>query len=92
VVSVQGNFSYAVFNRAGDNEYLGSFKIEDGDVIDGVEETDGLEVIPDSLSPQFPGGLLVVQDGFNYQADTLIPQNFKLVDWRQVIEALSMDH
>lgn len=88
VVSVQGNFSYAVFDRAGNNPYLGSFKIPDGPLVDGVEETDGLEVIPDSL-PGFPNGLLVAQDGFNFSGDTLQPQNFKYVDWGEVLIALN---
>jgi 3-phytase len=88
ILSVQGNFSYAVYDRAGDNEYLGSFKIDDGPQIDGVEETDGLEAIAGNFGPSFPDGLLVVQDGFNYAADTLQPQNFKLVDWRRVVEAI----
>ncbi|PPK87732.1 3-phytase [Neolewinella xylanilytica] len=82
VASMQGNFSYALFDRDGDNDYLGSFKIVDG-AVDGVEETDGLEVMATPL-PGFPGGLLVVQDGFNYAGDTLHPQNFKYVDFGKV--------
>ncbi|MGB3799570.1 MAG: phytase [Lewinella sp.] len=84
VASIQGNFTYALFDREGDNDYLGSFKIMDG-VVDGVEETDGLEVIRTPL-PGFPGGLLVVQDGFNFDGDTLQPQNFKYVDFGQVLQ------
>ncbi|SER28462.1 phytase [Neolewinella agarilytica] len=90
VLSSQGNFSYAVFDRAGDNAFLGSFKIVDGPGIDGVEETDGLEVVAGNFGPDFPEGMLVVQDGFNYDDQTLRPQNFKLVDWREVISALSL--
>ena len=86
VASMQGNFSYALFDRAGDNAYLGSFKITGGGV-DGVEETDGLEVVSTAL-PGFPGGLLVVQDGFNFDGDTLRPQNFKYVDFGRVLEAV----
>ena len=83
VASMQGNFSYALFDRAGDNAYLGSFTIRDGRV-DGVEETDGLEVVSTPL-PGFSGGLLVVQDGFNYDGDSLRPQNFKYVDFGTVL-------
>lgn len=90
VVSVQGNFSYAVFDRTGDNAYLGSFKITDGPNCDGVEETDGLEVITGDFGPDFPNGLLVVQDGFNFDGDTLQPQNFKLVDWGMVLGELGL--
>ena len=86
VASMQGNFSYALFDRAGDNAYLGSFKITDA-AVDGVEETDGLEVVSAPL-PGYPGGLLVVQDGFNFDGDTLRPQNFKYVDFGRVLEAV----
>jgi 3-phytase len=79
VASSQGNFSYAVFERQGDNKYLGSFRITDGDV-DGVEETDGLDISNVSL-PGFPKGILVVQDGFNYDGRKKKGQNFKIVDW-----------
>lgn len=48
VVSIQGNFSYAVFDRAGDNDYLSSFKLVGG-AVDGLEETDGLEVVSTPL-------------------------------------------
>ena len=83
IASIQGNFSYAVFDRRGDNRYLGSFKIVDG-TVDGVEETDGLEVVSTPL-PGFPGGLLVVQDGFNVEGAVARPQNFKYVDFGAVL-------
>lgn len=88
IASSQGNFSYAIFERSGDNSYLMSFKIRPTDVIDGVEETDGLDVTPDSLSPVFPRGLIVMQDGFNYDGDTLRAQNLKLVSWGEVEKLL----
>lgn len=91
VASSQGNFSYAVFDRADDNNYLGSFKISDGPATDGAEETDGLEVMTGSFGPQFPNGLLVVQDGFNFRGDTLLPQNFKLIDWGTVLQELELE-
>lgn len=84
IASSQGNFSYAVFERAGENAYLTSFTIVNGINVDGAEETDGVAVVSDSLSPNFPRGLLVVQDGFNHEDSTLVPQNFKYVDWRQI--------
>ena len=84
LASSQGNFSYAVFARSGDNEYLGSFKIVESDQIDGAEETDGIEVSPTAFGEKFPSGILVVQDGFNYEGDSLKPQNFKIVDWREI--------
>jgi 3-phytase len=85
IVSSQGNYSYALFERQGENRYLGSFRIGEGE-IDGVEETDGLDVSNVPL-PGFPKGILVVQDGFNYDGNRKISQNYKIIDW-QLIEAL----
>jgi 3-phytase len=82
IASSQGNNSFAIFERENDNEYLTSFSISDGKV-DGVEETDGLDVSNYAFNDDFPGGLLVVQDGFNFDGDSLSSQNFKLVDWRK---------
>ncbi len=82
VASSQGNYSFAVFERQGNNKYLGSFRIVDGK-IDGVEETDGIEITSVPLSG-FPKGLLVVQDGYNDDGKKKKSQNFKLVDWENV--------
>lgn len=87
VASSQGNYSYAIFERQGDNKYLGSFRITDG-VVDGVEETDGLDISNVSL-PGFPKGILIVQDGFNYDGRKKKSQNFKIVDWRNIAEFFS---
>ncbi|MBK7342416.1 MAG: phytase [Saprospiraceae bacterium] len=59
IASSQGNFSYAVFERTGDNRYVGSFKITASDRIDGAEETDGLDIVrgfPESTLPQGAAG------------------------------------
>lgn len=86
IASSQGNFSYAVFDRKRDNEYLGSFKIEGSKKIDGVEETDGLDIVSDSLSADFPKGIIVLQDGFNFKGKELEPQNFKYVSWTELVD------
>ncbi len=80
VVSSQGNNSFAVFALDENTRYLGSFMIamDTSLGIDGVSETDGLEVLSTPLGEQFPNGLMVVQDGRNNLPSG--PQNFKLVD------------
>lgn len=83
IASSQGNYSYAIFERDGNNKYLTSFSIKDN-TIDGVEETDGLDVTNVALGSAFPSGLLVVQDGYNYEGDSLSNQNFKYVSWDRV--------
>ncbi len=84
LASIQGSFSYALFDR-NENNYLGSFSIKDAGGIDGVEETDGLDIYSSSIGLDFPDGLLVVQDGFNYENEKASPQNFKLVNLSDVL-------
>ena len=83
IASSQGNYSYAVFERQGDNKYLGSFRIVDG-VIDGVEETDGIDVTNVSLGKDYPKGMFVVQDGYNYEGKKLLSQNYKFISWAEI--------
>ncbi len=83
IASVQGSYSYALYEREGDNKYLGNFTIKTK-TVDGVEETDGLDVTNLSYNEQFQQGFLVVQDGFNYDGDSLQSQNFKLVPWESI--------
>jgi 3-phytase len=88
LVSSQGNNSYAVFNRTGNNEYLGSFRImgPDGDY---TQETDGIDVTNCYSGDLFKKGLLIVQDGLNINKNNQEePQNFKLVSWEKIEDAL----
>lgn len=87
IASSQGNYSYAVFDRQGNNEYLGSFKVVDGAHVDGIEETDGIEMVSVPLGKNFPKGMFLAQDGYNYDKGKLQRQNFKMVRWEK-IEAL----
>lgn len=84
IVSSQGNFSYGVFSLKENGKHIFNFKIVDSDRFDGVEETDGLDVVTDSLSPAYPEGLVVFQDGFNFDKGDAKPQNFKYVSWREI--------
>ena len=89
VVSSQGDYSYAVYDRTGDHAFLGRFRIGDGaGGVDGAQETDGLDITSAALGPDFPEGLLVVQDGFNDPAGS--KQNFKFVDWAAVRTAVGL--
>lgn len=83
IASSQGNFSYAIFEIGETDKYLFSFVIKDGN-IDGAEETDGLELINFPFNDNFPEGMLVVQDGYNFSGDTLKNQNFKYISWEKI--------
>lgn len=90
IASSQGSHSYTVYELAGDNAFVGEFAIVAGEAtgIDGTGETDGIEVSSIPLGPDFPRGLFVAQDGFN---DPEGLQNFKLVDWREIENALGLN-
>jgi 3-phytase len=90
VVSNQGANNYAVYRREADNSFVGSFRIVDDTAlgVDGTSETDGLDLTGRAAGPQYPDGLLVVQDGDNEPAGQR--QNFKLVSWRAVAAALGL--
>lgn len=90
VLSSQGNNSYAVYRREGDNAYVGSFAINaDGKTgMDGVSETDGLDVTSASLGAGLEGGAFIAQDGRNVSPPE--NQNFKLVPWATIAAKLGL--
>jgi 3-phytase len=77
IASSQGNNTYVIYTRELGNEYVGTFRIVDGEQIDGTSDTDGIDVTNASLGLAFPDGMFVVQDGDNPGAN----QNFKCVPW-----------
>lgn len=91
VVSSQGDNSYVLYKISDDTQpslsFAGKFNVianlDKG--IDGVGETDGLTVTATAL-PGYPEGMLIVQDGYNRMP--LKPQNFKIIDWREVKKAI----
>ncbi len=97
LASSQGDSTYAVYERAGDNAYLGSFAVGGRNGIDAANESDGADLINVSLGDAFPNGLLVVQDGANepqYLAENdeeleNRSTNFKFVPWENVANAFA---
>ena len=91
LASDQGIDSYAVYERAGDNQYLGHFRVlaDAATGIDGASETDGLDVTGARLGPQFPQGAFVVQDGRNITPAER--QNFKLTPWERIAAAMGLE-
>lgn len=87
VASSQGDSTFAVF-RLPDEELAGRFRIGAGrnGTVDEVTHTDGIEITPLAL-PGYPEGLLVVQD----DEDDSGRQNYKLVDWRDIRNALELE-
>ncbi len=99
VVSSQGDASFAVFDRES-YQHLGSFAIGAESEIDGVEDSDGLDIFAGALGDAFPDGLLVTQDGSNEPQvvfgdpdDGEIQNfnvNFKLTDLADVVGRLDL--
>jgi 3-phytase len=79
IASSQGSSSYVLYRRA-DNAYIGSFAIGDGNGIDAVSDTDGIDATAANLGAAFPQGVFVAQDGKNQGGN----QNFKLVPWQAI--------
>ena len=82
IASSQGNSTFAIYRREGDNTYVKSFRIVAGS-IDQVTETDGIHVTTSNLGSQFPNGVFIAQDG----TDDKGKQNFKLVPWQLIVAA-----
>lgn len=83
LISSQGNFSYAIFEIGNPDKYINSFTVVDGKM-DGAEETDGLEIYDDYINDEFPEGMLIVHDGYNFIDDSLQRQNFKYIRLEKV--------
>ena len=82
VVSSQGDNTYAVYDLES-HAFVTRLQIVDA-AIDGATHTDGVDISAANLGPDFPAGVLVVQDDENDTGG----QNFKFVDLRPVIEAI----
>lgn len=90
VVSSQGDHSFVLYEAKAPYRYVGKFRvgINTAQGIDGVSETDGLEVTSSSLGGLYHAGALVVQDGYKCLPDGT--QNFKIIPWSEVARALRL--
>ncbi|HAI70620.1 MAG TPA: hypothetical protein DCM38_14435 [Gammaproteobacteria bacterium] len=91
IASSQGNNTFTIYKRTGNNEYIGTFKIKVNDAlkIDKVSDSDGIDVINVPLGEAFPYGVFIAQDGWNN--NPVAPQNFKLVPWEQIADSFGLD-
>lgn len=101
IVSVQGESTFAVFERHDDNDYHGSFTIGDnngsggiGAYVDRTGETEGIDVINVNLGPDFECGTFIAHDNENTDSEggnTMNNGNFKLVAYDVIAKSLE-DH
>lgn len=98
-VSSQGDSTFSVLDLDS-GAFLGRFAVAEGNGIDGVQESDGLDIFSGPLGDAFPNGLLVVHDGSSEPQNVFadpesgeiqnFDANFKLVDLGQVLEAVDL--
>ena len=80
VASSQGDDSFAIYKRTGDNAFVERFQVVDGKV-DGCSHTDGIDITTRPAGKRFPYGFFVCQDDENPGAN----QNFKLVPLERIL-------
>lgn len=97
IASSQGDNTYAVFDRVAPHAFRGRFQVRFEGTLIG--DTDGLDVMSAALGPEFPKGLLVIQDGFvrtggRKGAQELTgerrQQGFAYVSWADIERALGL--
>ena len=83
LASSQGDNTFVIYDRK-TLAFLAAFQVEPNRnrQIDGVNDTDGIDVVSGQLSADYPVGLFIVQDGANDQGLT---QNFKYVNWADIV-------
>jgi len=88
IASSQGSSEFIVYQREGDNEFIGKFVVSETATVDGVTGSDGLDVTNFPMGEAFPNGLFITQDDTNLNPDG--NQNFKLVPWENIANALGL--
>ena len=94
MVSSQGDNTFHVYERRGDNRHLATFAVAQ------TGESDGVAITSAPLGRAFPSGLMAVQNGeaqdppdtrdingYEYDGST----QFRFVDWRKIAEALKLN-
>lgn len=79
IASSQGNNTFKVYTREGENTFVCTIDPKEG-AIDDVSDTDGIAVTNQPTSPMFSRGLFIVQDGSNKGGK----QNFKMYRWEDI--------
>jgi 3-phytase len=87
IVSSQGSSEFVIYAREGDNAYVGTFTVIEGNGIDAVSGTDGLDVTNFALGTAYPEGVFVAQD--DRRINPAGNQNYKLVRWGDIARAFT---
>ena len=68
-----------MYQRNRPHKYITSFKVNGNQHIDGVSDTDGIEIVNMYLNENFPEGIMIVHDGKNTGEKTIPKENFKFI-------------
>ena len=78
IASSQRNNSNAVYYSTEPNEYPGNFRIIDKKGgIDGMKDTDEIDVTNLSMGELYPHGFFIARDGCNYEKGQKLPRTSK---------------
>ena len=94
IASSQGDSAFAVYRADGPElVYRGRFSVHPANGVDAVTGTDGVAALGGPVGP-YGSGLVVMQDDADTEGETLATtraqQNFKLVDWAEIRQALGL--
>ena len=87
IASSQGNSTFVIYERRGDNDYIGTFEMGSSGGIDATEDTDGIDVTNVDLGPAFPNGLFVAHDSENSGGSV---SNYKRGPWESIADAFGL--
>jgi 3-phytase len=81
--------AFLVYERAGDQAFVGRFSLSAGSGVDEVNEPNALDAVNLPLGDAFPQGLFISADDLNSDPDE--DNNFKLAAWADVAAALNLN-
>ncbi len=90
ILSSQGDSKFNLYDRNYPYDYITSFRIGSSKRIDNVTDTDGIETINFKLSDEYPEGIMIAQDGLNKDGYKTKRQNFKIVSFKDVLDAINV--
>ena len=88
IASSQGADNYSIFDLP-TRAYIGRLSVASG-VVDGTSHTDGITAVNASLGDSLASGLFVAQDDSNSTPGNSGNQNFKLVAWQAIAQAMKL--
>ncbi len=90
IASSQGNSTFNIYQRNAPYTFINKFSVISNEIIDGVSDTDGIDILNTYLNKDFPSGILVVQDGKNTGEQNVSKENFKYLSLQDLIKKLDL--